>query len=158
MEYCCLVPSPAGEILLVSDGEALTGLYFSDERSHSGFKRSDELPVLVKTRDWLRRYFLGGAPPPEEIPIKLSGSSFAQSVWAELRNIPYGKSVSYGDIARAIGCRSAQAVGGAVGRNPISIIVPCHRVLGTNGALTGYAGGLRRKIVLLDIEKIPYKT
>ena len=158
MEYYCLVPSPAGEILLISDGEALTGLYFSDERGRTGIRHNDELPVFVRTRDWLRRYFLGESPPPEEIPIKLIGSPFAQSVWAELRKIPYGKAASYGDIARAIGCRSAQAVGGAVGRNPISIIVPCHRVLGANGALTGYAGGLRRKIVLLDTEKIPYKT
>ena len=158
MEYYCLWPSPAGEILLISDGEALTGLYFSDERGHDGLIENTCLPLFVLSADWLRRYFLGEAPDPAEIPIKLSGSPFALSVWAELRKIPYGEAVSYGDIARRIGCRSAQAVGGAVGRNPISIIVPCHRVLGANGTLTGYAGGLRRKIVLLDIEKIPYKT
>ncbi len=152
------MPSPAGDLLLISDGEALTGLYFADRHSSEGLTLNDSLPVFELTRSWLRRYFAGEAPAPEEIPLKLRGSDFARSVWGQLRKIPYGATCSYGDIARAIGCCSAQAVGGAVGRNPISIIVPCHRVLGANGALTGYAGGLRRKIVLLDTEKIPYKT
>jgi len=158
MEYFCLVPSPPGEILLISDGEAITGLYFSDRYSLDGLVPNATLSIFSAARDWLRRYFLGEAPDPGEIPIRLSGSTFAMSVWAELRKIPYGTTVSYGEIAKSIGCRSAQAVGGAVGRNPISIIVPCHRVLGVNGALTGYAGGLQRKIALLNTEKIPYKT
>jgi len=158
MEYFCLVPSPAGEILLISDGEAITGLYFSDRHSLDGLVPNATLSIFSSARDWLRRYSLGEAPAPGDIPIRLSGSTFAMSVWAELRKIPYGTTVSYGEIAKSIGCRSAQAVGGAVGRNPISIIVPCHRVLGVNGALTGYAGGLQRKIALLNTEKIPYKT
>lgn len=154
MEYYSLIPSPLGEILLASDGESLTGLWFADERSTDGLLRRDELPIFALTREWLRRYFHGEAPAPEEIPIHLRGSDFALAVWEELRKIPYGGTVTYGGIARRLGCRSAQAVGGAVGRNPISIIVPCHRVLGAGGKLTGYAGGLERKIALLKTEGI----
>lgn len=157
MEFYCFIPSALGEILLTSDGEALTGLWFADERGTEGLILSEGLPVFALTADWLRRYFLGEAPDPAEIPLHMVGSPFAMSVWDELRKIPYGTVVSYGEIAKNIGCRSAQAVGGAVGRNPISIIVPCHRVIGSNGSLTGYAGGLERKLGLLKIEKIKYK-
>ena len=152
MEFYSTIPSALGEIMLTSDGEALTGLWFADRRSSGGLIPDEGLPIFAKTADWLRRYFLGDAPDPEEIPIRLHGSAFAMSVWEQLKAIPYGETVSYGDIARRIGCRSAQAVGGAVGRNPISIIVPCHRVMGADGSLIGYAGGLERKIALLKIE------
>jgi len=154
MEYYCLTQSPIGEILLTSDGEALTGLRFSDHHGTAGLVREDSLPIFEKTRIWLSRYFNGEAPGHGEIAISLRGSPFALSVWEELKKIPYGETVAYGDIARSIGCRSAQAVGGAVGRNPISIIVPCHRVIGADGGIVGYTGGLERKIAMLEIEGI----
>ncbi len=160
MEYGCLTPSPLGEILLLSDGEALTGLWFSDRHSTEGLRFDDSLPIFELTRDWLRRYFEGAAPEPAEIPIALRGTPFAMFVWAELKTIPYGETLSYGDIARRLaskspsGKMSAQAVGGAVGRNPVSIIVPCHRVIGTGGKMVGYGGGLERKVGLLKIEGI----
>lgn len=153
MEYYCLCPSPLGEILLASDGEALTGLWFHDRHSSAGLTRSEDLPIFAAGRNWLRRYFAGEAPDPGELPIRLSGSAFALTVWDGLRALPYGETISYGELARRVGCRSAQAVGGAVGRNPISIIVPCHRVVGADGSLTGYAGGLERKLRLLELEK-----
>ena len=152
MEFYCLCPSPLGDILLISDGEALRGLFFADHHGTEGLSLREDLPVFEKTRVWLGRYFNGEAPEPGDIPISLRGSPFALSVWEELKKIPYGATVSYGDIARAIGCRSAQAVGGAVGRNPISIIVPCHRVIGSDGRMVGYAGGMERKSALLELE------
>ncbi len=160
MEFYCLTPSPLGEIMLTSDGDALTGLWFSDRHGTEGLRYDDSLPIFGQTRDWLRRYFDGSAPEPTEIPIHLSGTPFAMAVWEELKTIPYGKTVSYGDIAHrlaqrsASGKMSAQAVGGAVGRNPVSIIVPCHRVIGTGGKMVGYGGGLERKVGLLKIEGI----
>ncbi len=160
MEFYCLTPSPLGEILLISDGTALTGLWFSDHHGTEGLAPNDSLPVFALMRDWLRRYFDGEAPDPAEIPIHLSGSPFAMAVWDELKTIPYGETVSYGDIARRLAVRSpsgkmsAQAVGGAVGRNPISIIVPCHRVIGSSGKMVGYGGGVYRKIGMLKIEGI----
>ena len=160
MEYYCLTPSPLGEILLTSDGEALTGLWFSDRHSLSGLVPGDGLPIFERTKDWLRRYFRGEAPDHGEIPVSLRGSPFALSVWEELRKIPYGETVSYGDIAKTLapkspsGKMSAQAVGGAVGSNPISIIVPCHRVIGAGGKMVGYGGGLERKIAMLKIEGV----
>ena len=158
MEYCCFIPSPLGEILLASNGEAITGLWFSDRRSPEGLVRDDSLPIFSLTRTWLDRYWAGEAPAPAEIPISLSGTSFALAVWEELKTMPYGKTISYGEIARRLapkspsGKMSAQAVGGAVGRNPISIIVPCHRVIGSGGKMVGYDGGLHRKTALLKLE------
>ena len=111
-----------------------------------------ELPVFDATRQWLDAYFAGTIPQAMP-PLMFRGTAFQQHVWAELLTVPYGQTVTYGDIARLIGCRSAQAVGGAVGRNPISIIVPCHRVVGSDGSLTGYAGGLDRKRALLQLEQ-----
>ena len=154
MEFYRLIPSPLGEILLTSDGEALTGLWFAHERGTEGLVLKPELPIFVQTENWLRRYFAGEAPNPGEIPLRPTGSDFATGVWEAVRHIPYGETTSYGELARSIGCRSAQAVGGAVGRNPISIIVPCHRVIGTDGSMTGYAGGIDRKVALLKIEGV----
>ena len=158
MEFCRLIPSPLGEILLTSDGEALTGLRFAHERGTGGLVLKPELPIFTQTENWLRRYFAGKAPDPAEIPLRPTGSYFAMGVWEALRHIPYGGTVSYGELARSIGCRSAQAVGGAVGRNPISIIIPCHRVIGADGSMTGYAGGIERKIALLKIEGVHLKA
>lgn len=154
MEFYRLTPSPLGEILLTSDGNVLTGLWFAHERGTESLVIKPELPIFAQTENWLCRYFGGEAPDPAEIPIRFSGSDFAVGVWEALRRIPYGETVSYGQLAHSIGCRSAQAVGGAVGRNPISIIVPCHRVIGSDGSMTGYAGGIERKIALLKIENI----
>ncbi|MBQ8091807.1 MAG: methylated-DNA--[Pyramidobacter sp.] len=101
-------------------------------------------------------YFTGGGPDPSELPLTLSGTPFQNRVWSELINIPYGRVETYGAIAARLGS-SARAVGGAVGRNPISIVVPCHRVLGSSGSLTGYAGGLENKIRLLRLEGVPFR-
>ena len=114
-----------------------------------------ELPILQAAWDWLDRYFSGQKPSCAELPLRPAGTQFQQQVWDILMQIPFGQTVTYGDIAKMLGQRmSAQAVGGAVGRNPISVIIPCHRVLGTRGKLTGYAGGVARKQWLLRHEGI----
>lgn len=154
--------SPVGEILLTSDGENLTGLWIqgqTPDKTAENAVSDDTLPVFEKTKDWLFRYFAGQTTTPDELPLKPAGNAFCQRVWAILREIPYGETTTYGAIARQIESETgkrmaAQAVGGAVGRNPIAIVIPCHRVLGANGKLTGYAGGLPLKTALLEIEKI----
>ena len=157
MEYTAHYPSPLGDITLASDGTALTGLWFDGQR-HFGSTLGDAheeclvLPVFEETHRWLDTYFSGLVP--DFVPqVALRGTPFRLAVWQELMNIPYGYTVTYGDIARRLGCRSAQAVGTAVGHNPISIIIPCHRVLPANGALGGYAGGSSRKQRLLELEQ-----
>lgn len=156
MNHTAHYDSPLGDIMLVSDGRTLTGLFF-DGQKHFGStlglstSSSAELPIFDKTRRWLDIYF-SGHKPDFTPPLLLQGTPFQRLVWEALLTIPYGQTVTYGVLARRLGCRSAQAVGGAVGRNPISIIVPCHRVIGSNGALTGYAGGLDRKRTLLALE------
>lgn len=115
--------------------------------------------VFDRAQEWLERYFAGKKPSPEELPLHPEGTVFRQMVWRELLHIPYGQVTTYGSLAKAVARKmgretmSAQAVGQAVGHNPISIIIPCHRVVGANGSLTGYAGGLDRKIRLLELEK-----
>lgn len=148
--------SPLGGITLASDGQALTGLWL-DGQKHFGStleiasSTTSELPVLDETRRWLDIYF-SGRKPDFTPPLQLLGTAFQQRVWKSLLAIPYGQTVTYGELASRLGCRSAQAIGGAVGRNPIAIIVPCHRVVGAGGALTGYAGGIDRKRALLQLE------
>ena len=155
------LPSPLGTLHLESDGEALTCVLFEGEKAThpKGFtlQEAPQLPVFVAARAWLSRYFEGhvpGAPPP----VRPQGTPFQQSVWQRLLTIPYGSTTTYGALAaylaahNASGRMSAQAVGQAVGRNPISIIIPCHRVIGADGTLTGYAGGLDKKIFLLGLE------
>ena len=121
---------------------------------------NDNLPVLQKAKAWLDRYFRGEKPKISELPLAPIGNDFRQAVWKILCEIPYGEVITYGGIAKKIAAQrglsrmSAQAVGGAVGHNPISIIIPCHRVVGTNGSLTGYSGGLDLKIKLLDFEGV----
>ncbi len=157
-----VLPSPVGEILLTSDGDNLTGLWIkgqSPDKTANNAESNAALPVFANAKDWLDRYFTGQKTSPDELPLKPTGNAFRQRVWAILRAIPYGGTTTYGAIARQIesetGNRmSAQAVGGAVGHNPIAIVIPCHRVLGANGKLTGYAGGLHLKTALLKIEKI----
>lgn len=146
MELTTLYDSPLGTIALSSDGKALTGLWFSEPASSPSAS-----PVFDDTLRWLDVYF-GGREPEFMPPVALHGTGFQQRVWHELTSIPYGHTTTYGELAQHIGCRSPQAVGGAVGRNPISIIIPCHRVIGANGLLTGYAWGLDRKQYLLGLE------
>lgn len=150
----CFYVSPIGRILIASDDIGLAGLwfegskYFPAELSAPAYKM---MPALRGAVRWLDEYF-SGREPDFTPPLHLSGSDFRMRVWSELMKIPYGQTVTYGDIARAVGCKSAQAVGGAVGHNPVSLIVPCHRVLGADGALTGYAAGTERKQYLLRLE------
>ena len=140
--------SPLGDIVLTSDGSALTGLRFAEATNG---EQAQDIPPLADACRWLDLYFSGARP--DFIPrLAPQGTPFQQSVWGELLAIPYGHTVSYGYIAQRLRCRSAQAVGGAVGRNPIALIIPCHRVIGSNGQLTGYAYGLDRKQWLLSHE------
>ena len=140
--------SPLGDIVLTSDGLALTGLRFAEATNG---EPAQDIPPLADACRWLDLYFSGARPDftPRLAP---QGTPFQQSVWGELLAIPYGHTVSYGYIAQRLHCRSAQAVGGAVGRNPIALIIPCHRVIGSDGHLTGYAYGLDRKQWLLSHE------
>ena len=142
--YC----SPLGDIVLTSDGLALTGLRFAEATNG---EPAQDIPPLADACRWLDLYF-SGAKPDFTPRLAPHGTPFQQSVWGELLAIPYGHTVSYGYIAQRLRCRSAQAVGGAVGRNPIALIIPCHRVIGSNGQLTGYAYGLDRKQWLLSHE------
>ena len=148
------VDSPIGELLLVGDGRALHGLSMLDgprpPRIATAWERSDT--CFAPVRRQLDEYFAGGRPA-FELPLTMAGAPFDQRVWEELRRIPYGETISYGELARRIGHLSAaRAVGVANGRNPISVIVPCHRVIGADGSLTGYGGGLERKRFLLELE------
>lgn len=159
MDHCTKYLSPLGPLLLTSDGEALTGLWIEGQPApRERMPEDPELPLFRQTKSWLDAYFSGLAPDPAELPLAPAGSPFRQQVWSLLLEIPWGETRSYGEIAREIARRtgksrmSAQAVGGAVGSNPISIIIPCHRIIGANGALTGYAGGLDKKIWLLGHE------
>lgn len=141
--------SPLGDIVLTSDGSALTGLRFAEATKG---EPAQDIPPLGDACRWLDLYFSGAKPDftPRLAPI---GTPFQQSVWRELLIIPYGQTVSYGHIAKRLSCQAAQAVGGAVGRNPIALIIPCHRVIGSDGCLTGYAYSLNRKQWLLSHEE-----
>ena len=158
MYYSTDYSSPLGKMLIVSDSEAICGLWFYGQKHFkSSFDESmvekPDLTIFKKATKWLDDYFNGLNP---EIDFKLNpqGSEFRKNVWKILTEIPYGKTVTYGEIASLLSpTMSAQAVGGAVGHNPISILIPCHRVLGANGKLTGYAGGIERKIKLLELER-----
>ena len=160
MNYTCKYNSPIGEINLASDGQNLIGLWLKGQNMPTEeMECKEDLEVFIKTRKWLDEYFKG-IEPTQNIPLKLEGTKFRKEVWDILLKIPYGKTITYGDIAKELAKRkgikkmSAQAIGGAVGHNPISIIVPCHRVIGANGKLTGYAGGIDLKEKLLKIEGI----
>ena len=147
--------SPLGPILLAADETGLTGLWFEGQKYFPSFLGVDyqekETPVLTETVRWLDVYF-SGKDPGFLPPLHPQGSPFRQTVWDILLTIPRGQTMTYGEIARRLGVHSAQAVGGAVGHNPISILIPCHRVVGSDGSLTGYAGGVERKTRLLQLE------
>lgn len=157
--------SLVGDLLLVEKDGALVGLYLEGDRypfesAGEEMQAGAGTPLLEQTREWLDRYFAGEKPHIDELPLAPAGSGFRQKVWEILCGIPYGETTTYKEIAQEIAAAqgidkmSAQAVGGAVGHNPISIIIPCHRVVGTNGSLTGYGGGLEKKIKLLEFEGV----
>ncbi len=154
--YKSYYDSPLGEIVLVGDRKALTGLWFTGSKIFNDEGEvNDNTEIFILTKKWLDRYFSGENPNPKEIPYRLEGSEFSLRVWKILETIPYGRTITYGEIAKKIGNKmSAQAVGHAVGHNKLSIIVPCHRVMGANNNLTGYGGGLDKKIELLKLEGI----
>lgn len=159
MVYICKAESPVSPLYLASDGVSITGLWLEGQKYFAatlgGDAQEAALPVFDQARAWLADYFAGktpGAPPP----LAPQGSDFRQAVWKLLLEIPYGQTVTYGELTQALrasGRQAAnQAVGGAVGHNPISILIPCHRVVGADGSLTGYAGGIRIKERLLELE------
>lgn len=156
--YRAEVPSPVGRLTLLSDEKALLGLWLEGQKYFLGSYADSsaaqrETPVLTQAVRWLERYFHGEKPSPAELPLAPEGTAFQRCVWQQLLAIPYGETVTYGDIAGALHS-APRAVGSAVGKNPISIIVPCHRVLGAGGSLTGYAGGVERKTALLRLEGV----
>jgi DNA-3-methyladenine glycosylase II len=171
-EYTWHYESPLGGITMASDGEALTGLWFDGQKyfadTLASYHEEKKLPVFVQTKKWLDLYFRGKNPDFTP-PLRLKGSEFRRKVWDILLEIPYGETMTYGEVARKLaeepaaattpknaGAKRhvcAQAVGGAVGHNPISLIVPCHRVVGADGSMTGYAGGIDKKVKLLELEQ-----
>ena len=161
MEYTCRCSSPLGDITLASDGEALTGLWFDGQKYYAAALDTEheekDLAVFRETARWLDIYF-SGRDPGFKPPLKMNTTPFRKEVWEIMLTIPYGKTMTYGAIAEMIARRrslprmSAQAVGGAVGHNAISLIIPCHRVVGADGSLTGYGGGIDKKLRLLKME------
>lgn len=161
MVYTCTYPSPLGNILLAADEVGLTGLWFEGQKYFGNTLPkeavSQEIPVLIRAKKWLDVYF-SGKEPDFTPALHPAGSTFRQDVWQILLQIPYGQTMTYGEIAKKMTQMhdaphmSAQAVGSAVGHNEVSIIIPCHRVVGTNGSLTGYAGGMEKKVALLKLE------
>ena len=149
------IDTPLGKMRAAAENDALTGLWFIGQKYYpgqtAGWTESREHPALESLRVWLVDYFAGKRPEPDA-QIAPSGTGFQKSVWDMLTQIPYGQTTTYGEIARRLGCKSARAVGSAVGHNPISILIPCHRVIGSNGSITGYAGGIDKKRALLRLE------
>lgn len=155
------LPSPLGPLTLAADGQAITGLWMEGQKYFclglSDDGKEMDLPVFQQTEAYLAAYFAGSPLPPLP-PLRPAGTAFQRAVWALLAEIPYGRTCTYGALAvelRRRGTAAApRAVGAAVGRNPISILIPCHRVVGAGGSLTGYAGGLARKRFLLELEGV----
>ncbi|MCL2032417.1 MAG: methylated-DNA--[protein]-cysteine S-methyltransferase [Methanomassiliicoccaceae archaeon] len=163
MYYSTTYRSPVGMIKLACNDGKLVGLWTEGQKYYGGtmpeaMVENDDMPIFGMAKEWLDRYFAGERPEVAELPLAPIGGEFRQRVWGILRGIPYGEVITYGDIARKTaaimnrGSMSSQAVGGAVGHNPISIIIPCHRVVGSDGSLTGFAGGVRMKAWLLELE------
>ena len=157
-----IIQTPLGEVRLRSDGESLTGLWFvgqvNDAKDICDIEMKNDLPIFAQVESWLKSYF-SGKQTPITFPLQPKGTIFQERVWQILQEIPYGETMTYGEIAqriakeKGVATYSAQAVGQAVGKNPISILTPRHRVLGKNGTLTGYAGGVHRKEQLLKLER-----
>lgn len=163
MYYKTFYKSPIGNLTLASDGQKLTGLWIENQKYFPKnlyeMQNNNELKIFLDTKLWLDKYFNCEKPEISKLMLAPSGSIFRMQVWDILCEIPYGSVMTYGEIAKKIAFQngiksmSAQAVGNAVGHNPISIIIPCHRVIGTNGKLTGYAGGIEKKMKLLSLEQ-----
>lgn len=164
MIYTSAYTTPIGDVLLASKNNELIGLWFEGQKYYLNsineeMQVKNEEEILKKTKNWLDRYFKGEKPSIKEIKINPNGSDFRKEVWKILCKIPYGQTITYKEIAEKLAkekdlkSMSAQAVGGAIGHNPISIIIPCHRVIGTNCNLIGYAGGLDKKEYLLKLEQ-----
>lgn len=162
--YSAIYTSPLGMIYIVSDETHLVGAWLEGQKYFCGNLKdkpgkNPELPVIKEAVSWFDDYFAGKRPELSRLPLAPEGSSFQKTVWDILCEIPYGQTVTYGAVAREAASRmgrksmSAQAVGGAIGHNPLSIIIPCHRVIGSNGSMTGYAGGIDKKIKLLQHER-----
>ena len=167
MYYMTMCPSPIGIITMAcdSEGKHLVGLWIEGQKYHGdtipeAMAEKNDIPLFDTAKKWLERYFAGEKPDILELPLAPIGGEFRQGVWNILREIPYGKVITYGDIAKKMAAllgkesMSAQAVGGAVGHNPISIIIPCHRVVGSNGSLTGFSAGVKIKTKLLELEGV----
>ena len=165
MYFSTTYQSPIGSIKLACNNGNLVGLWTEGQKYHGGtipetMKEENAITVFDAAKKWLDKYFAGEKPSIFELPLVPIGSGFRQGVWDILRKIPYGKVITYGEIARKMAAKmnkasmSSQAVGGAVGHNPISIIIPCHRVVGSNGSLTGFAGGVQMKAKLLEHEGV----
>ena len=156
--------SNLGKIIIVADNRYIYGLYFDNQKylpeNLEKLEINNNSPIIKQVKLWLEEYFNAKKPNLENLPIKLIGSEFKMLVWSVLKTIPYGKTITYGEIAKTLARKtnkekiSARAVGNAVGHNPISIIIPCHRVIGANGKITGYAGGIDKKTALLKLEGI----
>ena len=161
MTYLMHMDSPVGPLHLAADGQAITGLWLEGQKYFASTLERDakeaELPVFEQARAWLEAYFSRRTLPALP-PLDPKGSPFRQQVWKRLLEIPYGQTTTYGEITKDLKAAgisaAAQAVGGAVGHNPISILIPCHRVVGSNGSLTGYAGGIAKKQFLLELEGV----
>ena len=156
--YTATYTSPLGPIAIESDGQAITSLRFSNAKTSAAPKEASKetataLPIIAETLQWLDDYFAGKRPC--NVPrLNPQGTAFQKRVWQALFTIPYGETISYGEIAKMVDCRSAQAVGQAVGRNPIALIIPCHRVIAANGQLGGYEYGIEIKKQLLELEQL----
>ena len=160
--YYCTYESKIGLLYLISDGESLCGCYLENQNYFPNdiddYQLNDELNVFIESKVWLEKYFNGENPSIDEIPLNFNETEFRNTVWKVLKEIPFGEVITYRDIAeiiaknRGIKTMSAQAVGGAVGHNPLLIFIPCHRVIGADGSLTGYAAGIENKRFLLNLE------
>jgi methylated-DNA-[protein]-cysteine S-methyltransferase len=172
MLYKTSYDSPIGPIIMLANDHGLLGAWYENQEHFAGtfdlkkartLENTADQAILQEASDWFDAYFAGQNPSVNNLPLMPQGTAFQQEVWAELIKVGYGETISYQELADRVAARqskgrgSARAVGGAVGRNPISIIIPCHRVIASNGDLTGYAGGIDKKITLLKIEGIPPK-
>ncbi|ADZ09623.1 methylated-DNA/protein-cysteine methyltransferase [Methanobacterium lacus] len=163
--YSTYYSSPIGSLMIASDGDNIIGLWMEGQKYFANtltetITEKDDLEIFDTANKWLDKYFACENPPISDLPLAPRGGEFRKVVWKILREIPYGEVITYGEIAKKVAIQmnkenmSSQAVGGAVGHNPIAIIVPCHRVVGTNGSLTGYAGGIDKKVKLLEHEEV----
>lgn len=168
MIYTSYYKSPIGNILLASKDNQLIGLWFENQKHYKANNQEEQIEndndtTIIKTKNWLDRYFNNEQPNPQELKLNPKGTDFQETIWKFLLEIPYGEVITYKDLATQFAkikkrkSMSSQAIGGAVGHNPISIIIPCHRVVSTSGSITGYAGGIEKKVKLLIHENVDMK-